>query len=208
MLKEFREKIDRSLKRELPGKRAHSLMSPRTEDGDLPRETDGCFREAGVLLLLFPDREGFSLVFIQRTVDEGPHSGQISFPGGGREKIDRDIFATAIREAEEEIGIDGESVEVLGTLTPLYVPPSNFCVFPIVGIYPEFPAFEKSPDEVEDIIIAPLDIILDPAIRGEKKMQTKRHRWTAPYYDISGFHIWGATAMITSEFIEILKECR
>ena len=161
-------------------------------------------REAGVLMLLYPHQEEVYTVFIERA--GGPagdvHRGQISFPGGIREKEDADMLASAVREAEEEIGVPRSGVRVLRDLTPLYIPVSNFLVHPFVGMTDQRPDFLPQPEEVAQILEVPLRTVLDPAIRQVTDLQIHSGFTLkdVPYFDLSGHVVWGATAMILSEF--------
>ena len=153
---------------------------------------------AGVLLIVTARRE---LVFIRRAADGRAHSGQIAFPGGAREDYDADLRATALRETEEEIGVPRESVRVLGALTPLYVGVSNFVVHPFVGCVEDLPRFVCQPGEVEEAIALPVDEFA--AARGELEMLRRGAIYRAPCYRFGEVAVWGATAMITAEFLTL-----
>ena len=207
-MNKFIKTLKQCLADELPGKRGQCLMSPKVNNVEMSRKPNKCYKKAGVLLLLFPYKDKLSTVYIVRTEDGGEHSGQICLPGGAVENADNDIIETALRETQEEIGTKKESIEILGSLTPLYVPPSNYCVFPVVGFCEVKPEFIPNPSEVADIIIAPLENLMNPNNLGQetiKNISTKKHEWIAPYYNIAGEHIWGATAMITSEFLTAIE---
>ncbi len=138
------------------------------------------------------------------------HSGQISLPGGRFEELDLDLEDCALREAEEEIGIDRNVVKVLGALTDLYIPISNFSVTPIVSCTEEARSFSMQTDEVDEILSIPLTILLDPDVIKYKPMtiQNGMRIPKVPYYDLNGQVLWGATAMILSEFAELMRELR
>ncbi len=161
-------------------------------------------RDAGVLMLLYPREEEVYTVFIRRAgrIEQDKHKGQISFPGGKREKIDPDMAASAVRETEEEIGVARQQIRVLRELTPLYIPVSNFLVHPFLGIAEERPSFTLQPEEVDGILEVPLRHILDPA-KQQLTDITIHSGFTlrdVPYYHLDGQIVWGATAMILSEF--------
>ena len=164
-------------------------------------------RPSGVLILLYPDKGEICFVLIRRPDYTGVHSGQISLPGGKFEPHDKDLTETAIREAKEEVGIKPSAVNISGTLTPLYIAPSNYIVTPVVGWSVQRPEFMKDPREVDEIIEISLSDFLD-----DRNIQTKRIRLfmgisaNFPCYYIDSNIIWGATAMILSEFRAILKE--
>jgi len=161
-------------------------------------------RKAGVLMLLYPYRNTVFTVFMKRTRYPGAHSGQISLPGGKMEQQDNDITSTALRESEEEIGIRSDQVHVVGYLTELHIPVSNMLVYPVIGTYPERPDFQIDQSEVEYLIESPLVELLKPGTRKSMLRLILLKRDIVPYYNIQGHHIWGATAMIISEFAELL----
>jgi len=164
-------------------------------------------RKAGVLALLYPSNGSIFLVFIKRTEYPGVHSGQISFPGGGREESDKDIIDTALREAEEEIGVDRNSVIRIGNLTDLFIPPSNFLVTPVVGYTHERPDFRPDPHEVERILEVPLNHLLNEETKQEQNITIfPAIKLKVPCFYVDGNVIWGATAMILSELIDVINQ--
>ncbi len=191
----------------LPGKDAHLRMSPRPIDqrrfaAKLPEN----LRKSGVLILFYPEGRDIHLPLIKRPEYPGFHSGQIAFPGGKMEIGDENIVQTALREAEEEIGISGNQVKVLGQLSDLYIATSNFLVSPVVGYVEDRPALEADAHEVAKIILTDLNYLLGPEIRKEKVLALERGvKINAPYYEIDGEVVWGATAMILSELIQVLE---
>lgn len=193
--------IEKRLRNKLPGEKAHVIMAPA---GNLPPKLAGKPGRAGVLILLFPHMDKLSTVLIKRTKYPGPHSGQISLPGGKSEKGES-LINTALREAGEETGIDTDSIKILGILTPLYIPVSNIEVQPVIGYTGKEPGFVLNAGEVDYLIILPVEQLL----RGNREKITKTLKVRdqiikAPGYLIQNEYIWGATAMILSEFIEIL----
>jgi len=199
-------KIEQALGRELPGQAAQLLMAPTLRpcggagyDGTHPQPS-------GVMILLIPLEEQLSTVFIHRSV-WGPHGGQISLPGGRVEKTDPDLVYTALRETSEEIGVDTQSVRVLGSLTPLYVPHSNYLIHPFVGFVDRVPEFHPDAHEVEEVIQISLMTLFDKENRKIMTLHRPQGDITAPYYDASGHRVWGATAMIISEFEKVFISC-
>jgi 8-oxo-dGTP pyrophosphatase MutT (NUDIX family) len=202
MFNYFIKTLKEELKSDLPGKKAQMKMAPSIRDQyKLDKEN----RNAGVLILLYPKNEALNIAFIKRTEYDGPHSGQISFPGGKSEDTDQDIIFTALRESYEEIGINPDKVNVLGQLTPLHIPVSNFIVYPIVGVYETTPSFKADPHEVKEVISFKLKDLLNPDNCTTKEFKYGDLSFTAPIYNPNNITIWGATAMILSEFLEILK---
>ncbi len=158
-------------------------------------------RQGGVLVLLYLYGGHVHLPLILRPTYSGVHSGQVGFPGGGREPVDADLTATALREAWEEVGVDPEEVRILGQLSPLFVIASNYLVQPTVGWCSSRPDFRTDPYEVAQLLEAPLAHLLDPAT-------TRRELWTlrgsaveVPFYAVAGQTVWGATAMMLSELL-------
>ncbi len=166
-------------------------------------------RPSAVLCLLFPLNDELHILLMKRKEDKRAHSGQISFPGGSYETTDADLKATALREAQEEVGIMSADVDVLGALTPLYIPVSNFNVYPFVGYSHDRPAYNLSHSEVSYTIEVPLSNLL----HAERKTITDVISPAVPdvirkvkaYKLEDGTVIWGATAMIISE-LEVLLE--
>jgi 8-oxo-dGTP pyrophosphatase MutT (NUDIX family) len=132
------------------------------------------------------------------------HQAQISFPGGRKEPQET-ISQAALREAREELGILPESVRVLGELTPLYIPPSNFCIYPVVATTLERPVFSPSPKEVSEAIEVPLTHLLDPRNRHEEEWEIRNMKVTVPFFEFKGHKVWGATAMVLAELLDLIR---
>ena len=155
---------------------------------------------ASVLILLYPVDGVLTFVLMRRTEYEGVHSGQISLPGGKRE--DGETFEqTAIRETAEEVGVT-DPIQIIGTLTTIYVPPSDFEIHPFVGVLPARPIWKADPVEVAEIIEVPLHLLLDDGIKGTEDWIRYGKPFTVRFYrlgDRSEHKVWGATAIILSE---------
>jgi len=195
------------LRNPLPGLEAQLKMTSMSRMRELMNFT---IREdaqpSGVLILFYPVGNKIYTVFILRPTYEGVHSGQVSLPGGKQEPGDLDITETALREASEEIGVDSKEVQIIGKLTDLYIPPSNFLVTPVVGYSLSRPTFRIDPFEVEKIIEAELSLLLyNPTIEQLKITVRDGMEIEAPAYIMDGNIIWGATAMIISELREIVN---
>jgi 8-oxo-dGTP pyrophosphatase MutT (NUDIX family) len=172
---------------------------------NFPRIPGKDARTAAVLILLYPDRDSVYTVFMQRHDYAGVHGGQISFPGGKQESSDKDIIQTAIREAEEETGVDPARISILGTLTPLFIPVSNMIVTPVVGWSDEKPVFNHQPEEVVYLIYSDVRRLLDPSIVKTKPFKIRGELLDIKYFDYERHIIWGATAMILHELLVILR---
>jgi len=200
----FGELIKIRLKGSLPGSEAHIKMAPSDRiRGIYPAKANGETTTGAVLILLYQKANRIRTVLMQRPAYPGAHSNQISFPGGKSERDDLSIRETAIREAEEEVGVSGNEIRICGTLSPIFIPVSNIEVTPVVAITCTEPAFEPDPAEVSFIIEATIQELADPVIIKTKKMEISGQVVTIPFYELRGLHIWGATAMIISEFLEV-----
>ncbi len=198
---DFINRLKTALGNTLPGAPAQRKMAPRVNRIFKATENAG---EAGVLLLLYPRKGNLYILLIKRTEYPGPHSGQVSLPGGKKEKADRTPVCTALREASEETGIDPETVTVLGTLTSLFIPVSNLEVLPVVGYTDEQPGFNPDPKEVEYLIPVQLKDLAQKPLITEEIIAGPGIIISAPGYRTANEFIWGATAMILSEFMEVV----
>ena len=211
MIEDFLKKISYEINSDLPGFSAQKLMAPlgnRHPSAYLKKNE--CPKKSAVLVLLYPAMTGNSVktVFILRPENEGgSHAGQISFPGGGFDDSDADLSITALREAEEEIGVQRNTVSLIGALTPLYIPVSNYMVHPFVGKSKKIPEFKIHPLEVQEIFECDILELISEKNKGTilKHLKVKNEEKTVPCYKINGKIIWGATAMIVSELSEIVK---
>jgi 8-oxo-dGTP pyrophosphatase MutT (NUDIX family) len=205
----FIDQLSDRLSGPLPGRPAQFKMASmrRLEElGDHVAAPDHAV-VACVLNLLHWHQGEWCTVLIQRTINpKDRHSGQVSFPGGRYEESDGDLTQVALREAEEEIGVSPALVEIIGRLTELYIPVSNFVVHPFVGVLRGHPEFRPQPGEVQSILTPPIRTF---AAAGNRKTTdlTLAQGVTiknVPYFDVEGRIVWGATAMILSEFMEII----
>ena len=207
----FGELIDRLKERlldPLPGDSAHTPMRA-IPIGDLTPRFDHSLppKPGGVLILLYEDDAGLiRFPLIKRQEYTGAHSGQVSLPGGKAEQGE-DPIVTALRECEEEIGVDRKSLVVLGRLTNFFVIPSNFIITPVVAIAASIPVFKPDPYEVARIFSFPLrDLLNDDAIKQKEIVAAGKFKLMAPHFEIDGEIVWGATAMMLNEFRTILRD--
>lgn len=208
MLTEISRSLKQRLSLPLPGQEAQLKMAHAER-----RLNYGKFKipdnpkKSAVLILLYESRNSIRFPLIVRPVYEGVHSGQISLPGGSYETSDKSLEITAIRETWEETGVDIKQIKILGSLSELYIPPSNYLVKPFVGVYKSQPVFNPHIREVARIVETDLEKIMDEKRIGEKKIvQSNGVTLLTPYFNIDGLIVWGATAMILSEFKSVLFE--
>jgi 8-oxo-dGTP pyrophosphatase MutT (NUDIX family) len=197
---------------ELPGAIAHKKMAHAVRRVD-PYPDTVATRNAAVLIVLFENTpEDFHLIFIRRTSSHGgdKHAGQIGFPGGKSEISDPDLMYTALREANEEIAIDLSQIDVLGPLTPLYITVSKFKVHPFLAYSWKKPELKRQESEIEEILELPLSSFGSPSSLLETRIQLSPNVILnhVPSYQVNGHTIWGATAMIMSEFLDIINLAR
>ena len=190
---------ERALEGDLPGEAAQLHMSPESR-GEIPAMEVPSV--AAVLALVYPRGSEAYMAFIRRNAYHGHHSAQVSFPGGVLEESDASLAACALRETREELGIDDE-IRVLGSLTPIHIPVSNFMVSPFVGLMKSSPVFQPDASEVQYVIEASLDRLLDPDSIGWDSWEAEGRQIRAPYYQVEKDRIWGATAMMLSEFLQL-----
>ncbi len=191
----------------LPGYGAQVRMSPSHRAFTPPPGKDTPFVGA-VMLLLYPGDEAgrLNLVLTVRTDNVAVHKGQISLPGGGTEPEDASLAQTALREVCEELGICGGDISIIGALTPIYIEPSNFHVHPFVAYLPYRPSFVMQEREVLHILEVPITHFLDAGNVNVENWIIEGARRRIPYFDVYGKKVWGATAIIISEFAAVLEK--
>jgi len=190
-----------ALANELPGETAHRRMLPNGRD---LYPIEGSFiKQSSVLILIFPDNGELHTCMIKRPAAMRNHGGQIAFPGGKYEPSDKDLVRTALRESFEEIGTAENMVDIIGSLTPIYVQVSNFTINPFIGWCETIPNFNIDNREVDGFFKIPLKSILDSSTREWRNVITPFGNLEVPGFYIDPLFIWGATAMIISEFREV-----
>ena len=202
------ENLGRKLKGPLPGLTSQMRMATMRRamrDGRMEIPPDA--RKAGVLILFYLKDDQIFIPFIKRNEYPGVHSGQVSFPGGGWEKGDEDIVATALRETEEEIGVDRSLITPVGRLSELFIPPSNFLVTPVIGYMNQLPLFHPDPEEVERVLEVPLEELLSQDAIQEKDITIFPDiHLKVPCFYCQAQVIWGATAMMLCELVDIINQ--
>jgi len=202
----FIHHLEKKLQQPLPGHKAHQKMYVIGHAARANPPEDAL--QAGVMALFFPLGESWQLIFIKRSnrYHDDRHKGQIGFPGGKYESEDRDLMDTALRETREEIGVEAEKIKVLGSLSELYIPVSQFNVHPFVGFLEKKPEFSLQAEEVDRVIYCGIHRFFNKDCRSRKDMDVDEgiRIHGVPYYDLEGEVLWGATAMITSELLETI----
>jgi 8-oxo-dGTP pyrophosphatase MutT (NUDIX family) len=204
----FLEYVPLFAQAKLPAMEAHLKMAPfeRMESLKNAFSENKDPRMAAVMMLFYPKNGITHLVLIVRNSYEGVHSGQIAFPGGKYETEDENFAVTALRETHEEVGIHPDKMEIIKLFTPTYIPPSNFMVHPFFGICKDEICFIPQPSEVSSIIELPLSVFLSDKIIIEANLTTSYAKnINVPAFEIDGYIVWGATAMMLSELKEVLK---
>jgi len=198
------ETIERGLRTPLPGIPAQLRMATEPRPGHRAYfEVEGTCLKAGVLVLLYEKDGELLLLLTRRTELVLHHRGQISFPGG-EQHPGESLEATALRETAEELGVDLGPVRVLGKLTPLFIPPSNYCIYPTVAFLPGAPRFRPQPDEVAEVIEVPVSHLTAPENLRLEDWSIGGRTVNVPYYAYKASKIWGATAMVLAELLALL----
>ena len=199
----FIDDVTHKFQAPLPGEKAHARMLTNSPLRLLARP-NARTRKSAVLILFYPHQGEVYLPLILRPAYDGVHSGQMAFPGGRYEPTDEDLLRTAKREAQEEIGLRLNDVRVLGVLSELFIPPSNFFVLPVVACLPYRPDFFPDPREVEKVIEVPYREIRDKNIVGQSEVEVRGKYFQAVNYLIQNYKVWGATAMMISELLTLM----
>ena len=195
------------LKEDIDGKKFHEKFLPEKRDFFSPRDEKAIdFRKSAVMITLFFREKSLRSLLIQRAVYPGAHSGQISLPGGKQDLSDKNLLETAIRETFEEISVRVDENEVIGSLSPLTIPISQFTVYPFIALLPQTPNYKSDENEVVGIIEYDVWDFVHHANIDIYKVKGVNTELEAPAFNINGHIVWGATAMILNEFREIMLE--
>lgn len=193
----------------LPGTEAQNIMRPHpagtkhpASSSNLPDHNE--YRNSSVLVPIISLNSEFEILLTLRTSGI-KHGGQLSFPGGGKEG-NESFTETALRESHEEIGLIEENVSVAGQLSPLYVNHSNNLVMPVVGFLNSEQDFTPNPNEVEEIITVPFSELISGKNHIREEWDLREMKYSVPFFDIHHVPLWGATAMMLSELLELYKE--
>lgn len=190
----------------LPGLDAQLRLAPSPRVGWDPHVLPAGLRDAAGLVLLYPIDDVPHVLLTVRGGSLRHHTGQVSLPGGAVD-AGESIEAAAVREAEEEVGVDGTRVEIVGRLTPLHIPVSGFLLHPVVGVERARPVFSPAEWEVARLLEVPLPLLSHPATLLSEQRTFQRNGMTTavevPYFEIDGEKVWGATAMVLAEFVAV-----
>lgn len=206
MLHSLIDELKEGLSQELPGQQAqYKMVPPGRERTRLENITYSNPKRAAVLILIYPKQEAPHIVLMKRNSYPGVHSDQISFPGGKLEAFDKNLEQAAVRESNEELGILPSQVTILGELTQVYIPPSNFLVNPFVGFSEERPEFVPDNKEVTEVLEVPFSDILNPDNLNNVELNVRGSQIEVPAYTLNGHVVWGATAMMLSELTSLIQ---
>ncbi|MFP4091332.1 MAG: NUDIX hydrolase [Cyclobacteriaceae bacterium] len=199
--------LQNRLQQELPSWKSHRKMATQIHK-NARIKPPSITRKAGVLILLFAHQNEIYLPLILRTTYNGVHSGQMAFPGGKVEPTDEDIIATALRETYEEIGVEVSREQVIGILSDLYIPVSNITVTPVLAIIRDRPGYTLDITEVAGITEVPIQALRDPDNHGFTQVSVINGvPLEAPVFHVNDrYTVWGATAMMLSELLDIFEE--
>ena len=211
------KKLRDSLAKELPGIKSWERMAVKSQEGNsieseslqkyskwLNEEKLSIMKTAAVLIGFFEKGNNWYFPLIKRPMHEKNHPGQIALPGGARENNET-LEETALREAFEEVGIIPNNVEIIGKLTPLPVPVSNYLIYPFVGIINKEPEWKINKDEVAELIILKLDDLIEADDGYSENWDLRGNKVKVPVFKLSDKTIWGATATVLCEMLDLIK---
>lgn len=207
---EFLKSVSKIKNIPLPAEVSHFKMVPPFRQELLKKQKEAIkkAKHAGVLSLFYPDEDmETKFVLILRKTYKGVHSAQVAFPGGKLEAQDASLRDTALRETFEEVGVPIDTVQIVRSISQVYIPPSNFYVHPFIGFTQTTPQFIKQDDEVEALIEIYLEHFLDEQSLISKKVKTSYSiEVEVPAFKLNDYVVWGATAMMLSEIKDLLKQ--
>ena len=198
-------KLAQHLVKELPGKSAQKIMLIKPRNPIKYSSNSECANPAAVLILLFPVKQDIRFFLTKRTNVVQHHKGQISLPGGAWEEGEQ-LWETALRETNEEIGVRAERIQFMGALTPLFVPVTGFLIHPFVGWVDDKPETYPDPTEVESLFAVSVSALMDQNSCQREEQTIRDYVFDVPYFLLNRQKVWGATSMVLSEFKTVLKK--
>ena len=212
------ERLQQRLEEELPGIESWNRMAVKSKKGDsieseslqkysdwITEEKLSSMKKAAVLIGLFKKENDWYFPLIKRPMHEKNHPGQIALPGGAMEK-NENLDKTALREAHEEVGIIPENVNIIGKLTPLPVPVSNYLIHPFVGIISDEPKWKINEEEVEELIILKLNHLIEADNSYSEVWKLRGTEVKVPIFKVMEKTVWGATATVLCELLDLIKK--
>ena len=211
------QKLQKRLEGKLPGIKSWNRMAVKSRKGEsieseslqkyrdwISKDKLSSMRKAAVLIGLFKKNDEGCFSLIRRPMNEKNHPGQIALPGGAMEK-DETLMNTALREASEEVGINPEDVEIIGQLTPIPVPVSEYLIYPFVGVIDYEPKWVLNEDEVEELLILKMSELISSDNGYTEMWDLRGNKVEVPIFKVMNETVWGATAAVLSELIDIAK---
>ena len=211
------QKLQKRLEGKLPGIKSWNRMAVKSRKGEsieseslqkyrdwISKDKRSNMRKAAVLIGLFKKNDEWCFSLIRRPMNEKNHPGQIALPGGAMEKNET-LMNTALREAFEEVGINPEDVEIIGQLTPIPVPVSEYLIYPFVGVIDYEPEWVLNEDEVEELLILKMSELISSDNGYTEMWNLRGNRVEVPIFKVMNETVWGATAAVLSELIDIAK---
>jgi len=193
-----------TINNDLPGEESHQIMRVIYDQSiELPFSKINSIPAAVLILLYLADNEIYFFL-TKRTDDLKHHKGQISLPGGTQEGNEK-LIDTALRETQEEIGINKNSISIIGTITPLFVPVTGFMIYPFIGYSLNKLGPKPNPVEVATIFSVNISDLLNKENRTIEQRNIRGYDVQVPYFKLNDYKVWGATSMILSEFRDLIK---
>ena len=196
------EKLKNNYEDALPGEKAQNIMLAKPRINVVFPNSEEQAIPSAVLILLYPDKDNINFILTERTKEVQHHKGQISLPGGSWEKGEH-LHETALRETEEEIGIPAEKIKIISELTPLFVKVTGYMIHPFIGHIHQRPKIIPHPNEVSNVFTVNISELMDPDNRQTELWTIRETPVDVPFFKFGKYKVWGATAMILSEF----KQC-